>query len=263
MKKNLQIPVLAISIVIMILASCQREAKDSRNARVQVYLTDNPGDYEAVFIDVVDIKVNISGDTINGWQSLTGVNAGVYDLLTLVNDNDTLLADAAINSGRLHQMRLVLGTENFVKVNGQLIRLKTPSAQQSGLKLNIQQDVLSGVLYKIVLDFDVAKSIVKTGNDKYILKPVIRTMLEAAGGSIKGVVLPNSFQTAVLAIQGPDTVASTYTASNGSYLIKGLTAGTYSVSFLPVDSLYRDSLRTGINVTTGQVTLVDTTVLQQ
>lgn len=263
MKKRLITILLPLISVLLVIVACQRGVNDRQKTRLQVFLTDNPGDYEAVYIDVRDVKVNITGDTVNGWQSLPGVNAGVYDLLTLVNDNDTLLADAEINSGRLHQMRLVLGTENFVKINGQMIRLETPSAQQSGLKLNIQRDVLSGVLYKIVLDFDVAKSIVKTGNNKYILKPVIRTMLEAVGGSIKGVVMPNSFQSAVLAIQGPDTIASTYTGPNGSYLIKGLAAGSYTVSYLPTDSTYRDSLRTGINVTTGHVTLVDTMFLQQ
>ena len=114
---------------------------------------------------------------------MQGVNAAVYDVLKLVNDDDTLLADANIPSGRLHQLRLVLGTENYVKIEGttQLIKLETPSAQQSGLKLNIQQDVLDGILYTITLDFDVAKSIVKTGNNKYILKPTIRTILNAAG----------------------------------------------------------------------------------
>jgi hypothetical protein len=246
--------------------SCKKNNTDSkRNARLQVYLTDAPGDYEAVYIDVKDVMINVTGDTVNGWQSLAGVNAGVYDLLKLVNDDDTLLADAIIPTGRLHQLRLVLGTENYVKIEGtpQLIKLETPSAQQSGLKLNIQQDVVDGILYTIVLDFDVARSIVKTGNSKYILKPLIRTVLNAVGGSIRGVVMPKDFQTAVYAINGPDTIATTFTGTNGGYLIKGLPAGTYSVYYLPGDTTYQDSLRTGISVMFNTVTMVDTTTLHQ
>lgn len=246
--------------------SCKKNNNEGRgNARLQVYLTDAPGDYEAVYIDVKDVMINVTGDTINGWQSLSGVNAGVYDLLKLVNDDDTLLADALIPTGRLHQLRLVLGTENYVKIEGtpQLIKLETPSAQQSGLKLNIQQDVVDGILYTIVLDFDVARSIVKTGNSKYILKPLIRTVLNAVGGSIKGVVMPKDFPTAVFAINGIDTVASTFTATNGGYLIKGLPAGSYSVYYLPGDTTYQDSLRTGISVMFNAVTIVDTTTLHQ
>ena len=226
---------------------------------------DAPGDYESVYIDVKDVMINVTGDTVNGWQSLPGVHAGSYDLLKLINDNDTLLADAEIPSGKIHQLRLVLGTENYVKIEGtpQLIKLETPSAQQSGLKLNIQQDVVNGILYKIILDFDAAKSIVKTGHNKYILKPVIRTILNTVGGTIKGVVMPKSFQTSVYAINGIDTVASTFTSTSGGYLIKGLPAANYSVYYKPTDITYMDSVRNNISVLFNTVTKIDTTVLHQ
>ncbi len=260
MRKTFFYALILISSISIGTLACLKDSTKNK-ARLQVYLTDSPGDYEAVNIDVKDVMINVTGDTVNGWQSLFGVHSGTYDLLKLVNDDDTLLADAEIPSGRLHQIRLVLGTENFVKINGQMIKLETPSAQQSGLKLNMQQDVVDGVLYKIVLDFDVAKSIVKTGNAKYLLKPTIRTLLEAIGGSIKGVVMPNSFQSAVYAVQGTDTIAGTFTGSNGGYLIKALAAGTYSVHYHPGDNTYMDSVRNGISVTDGHTTLIDTTVL--
>lgn len=267
MKKIFVYSVLLLSLFAVGMVSCQKTVSDSDKgkARLQVFLTDAPGDYEAVYIDVKDVKINVTGDTVNGWQSLTGVNAGVYDLLKLINDNDTLLADAEIPSGKIHQIRLVLGTENYVKIEGtaQLIKLETPSAQQSGLKLKIQQDVVNGVLYTILLDFDVAKSIHKTGNGKYMLKPVIRTVLQAVGGSIKGVVMPNSFQTAIYAVQGPDTIASTFTGTNGGYFFKGLAAGSYALHYNPSDITYMDSIRNNISVIINKVTIVDTTVLHQ
>lgn len=245
--------------------SCKKNSTNDGNARLKVFLTDDPGDYEAVYIDVKDVQINVTGDTSSGWQSLQGVNANTYDLLKLVNDNDTLLADANIPSGKLHQMRLILGTENYVKIQGttQLIKLETPSAQQSGLKLNIQMDVRDGILYTILLDFDVSKSIVKTGNNKYILKPTIRTILNAVGGTVKGVVMPKDFQSAVYAIQGIDTIASTYTDTGGGYLIRGLPAGTYDVFYKPSDILYKDSLRKNISVLFNTVTKIDTTFLHQ
>ena len=266
MRTRLIISALILSIVsLAVLNSCKKNDASNGNARLQVYLTDDPGDYEAVYIDVKDVQINVTGDSSNGWQSLQSVNAAVYDVMKLVNDDDTLLADANIPSGKLHQMRLVLGTENYVKVEGtsQLIKLETPSAQQSGLKLNIQQDVVDGILYTITLDFDVAKSIVKTGNNKYILKPTIRTILNAAGGSIKGVVMPKDFQSAVYAVQGVDTVASTFTDPDGGYLLRGLVAGTYDVFYKPTDITYKDSLRTNISVSTNAITKIDTTFLHQ
>ena len=252
-------------VSLSVLISCKKNGTGDGKARLQVYLTDDPGDYQAVYIDVKDVQINVTGDPNNGWQSLQGVNAGVYDLLRLVNDEDTILADAEIPSGRLHQIRLVLGTENYVKLEGttELIKLETPSAQQSGLKLNIQQDIQDGILYTITLDFDVSKSIVRTGNNKYMLKPTIRTILNAVGGSIKGVVIPKTFQSAVYAVQGVDTIASTFTDTNGWYLIRGLQAGTYDVFYKPSDILYKDSLRKNISVQFNTITRVDTTFLHQ
>src|SRR5688572_20464161 len=195
----------------LVLSSCKKnESSERGQARLQVSLTDDPGNYDEVLIDVQDIQINVTGDSDGGWQSLEGVNAGTYDLLKLVNDEDTILADAVIPAGRIHQLRLILGSENFVRVNGTTFKLNTPSAQQSGLKLNIQQNVSSGILYRVLLDFDVAKSIVSTGSGSYNLKPVIRTVFESIGGSIKGWVNPGDFKTAVSAIQGTDTIAGTF-----------------------------------------------------
>lgn len=243
----------------LVAVSCTKN--DKGTARMQVSLTDGPGDYEGLYIDVQDIKINTTTDTSSGWTSLEGVRRGTYNLLDLVNGKDTLLADATIPTGRVQQIRLVLGENNYVKTGGNMLKLATPSAQQSGLKLNIHQDVNEGILYQLVLDFDVAKSVVESGNGKYTLKPTIRTVLQALGGSIKGAVAPDSLQTAVLAIQGADTIASTYTM-NGSYLIKGLNAGTYDLHFLPSDNSISKQIKTGITVSTGVLTTVDTVSLK-
>jgi len=264
--KTLFLGIAAVSIF----SSCSRLGKNegganSNKAHLQIALADDPGAYQAVLIDVRDIKINVTGDSVNGWQSLPNVAVGQYDLLRLVNDDDTILADADITPGRVHQIRLVLGPDNFVMIDSQLIRLETPSAQQSGLKLNIQQDVEAGLLYKLTMDFDVAKSIVKTGNGKYMLKPVIRTVLEAAGGVLQGTVIPFNFQTAILVFRGPnDTVASTYSSlTNGGYRVRGLGPNTYSLHFIPTDTTYRDTVITGINVVNGAITVVDTMRLSQ
>jgi hypothetical protein len=246
-------------------SSCNKnDGNGSETARLQIALTDDPGDYKEVWIDVKEIRFNISDADDQNWTPLAGVKAGMYNLLDLVNDKDTLLADAEIPSGKLSQIRLVLGDNNYIITNrGEKLMLTTPSAQQSGLKLNIHQPVVGGIINKLTLDFDVAKSIVEAGNSgKYILKPVIRTVLTAVGGNLKGFVLPDSVQTAVIAIQGPDTIASTYTAAGG-YTIRGLEAGTYSLHYIPTDTLFKKFVKDGVTVSLGQVTTVDTIRLQK
>lgn len=232
----------------------------------QVRLTDAPGDYEAVWIDVEDVLIKREADSSgeDGWESLPGVQRGVYNLLELVDGRDTMLVDAVIPSGTVHQLRLVLGEDNWITVNGEDIALTTPSAQQSGLKLNIGAEVTPGIVYGLVLDFDVAKSIVKAGNSgKYILKPVIRTFLDAQGGNLQGTVQPDTVQTAVLAIAGEDTI-STYTSDDGGFLFRSVNPGSYQLLFLP-DSLsgYLPYDTTGVMVEEGQVTDIGTVTLTE
>jgi len=256
--KTLVLAILLTTICASVFVSCTRKENSGNGAaHLDVYLTDDPAAYDKVVIDVRDVQINLSTDSTGGWQSLSTVSAGTYDLLRLVNDQDTLLAKSDIPGGTLHQMRLILGPNNYVVVGGVQYPLETPSAQQSGLKLNVQQNLTAGILYTLTLDFDAARSIVKTGNNKYMLKPVIHTVFNAAGGSIRGVVTPSSFPTSVSAIIGTDTT-STYTSSTGNFLIKGLPAGTYSVRFVPNDTTYVIDSRTGIAVTTGNVTTMDT-----
>jgi len=241
---------------------CDSKDNSQGTARLQVRLTDDPGDYDEVNIDIREIQVTFDGDTVNGWKSLSGIKPGIYNLLDLVNDKDTLLADAIIPSGRIHQLRLILGEQNTVVVDGVSHDLKTPSAQQSGLKLNIQQDAQEGVMYVLLLDFDAARSVVQTGNNNYILKTVIRTVLQSVGGSIKGVVDPASSNTLIFALQGLDTIAGTNTDTTGSFLIKGLAASNYDLIVIPDDTSLEVKSVKDVSVLNGQVTNVDTVYLK-
>lgn len=256
---NLSKGLLFVSALSLGFTACSKNDKEGKS-QIQVALTDDPGDFKAVYIDVQEINVNYSDSEDNGWQSLPGVKKGIYNLLTLVNDKDTVLADAAIASGTIKEIRLVLGDNNWVVTNsGDSIQLQTPSGQSSGIKLKINMSVSEGILYKLLLDFDVAKSVHEAGAaGKYVLNPVIRTILAAQGGSVKGVVQPAVVPSAVLLINGTDTVASTYTGLGGAYLLKGIDAGTYSLHVISTDSTLAPATINNVNVVTGQVTVADT-----
>ena len=263
MKKSFLFAASATAILLLfVFVACTKNDSNNNDgkSRLQVFLTDDPGDYDAVNVDVQDVQINFTTDTSGGWESLPGVAKGVYNLLDLVDNKDTLLVNAEIPSGRIQQIRLVLGDNNTIVVDGEESRLETPSAQQSGLKLNINQDVDAGIVYKMILDFDASRSIVTTGSGKYILKPVIRTSLESVGGGLRGVVMPVDALTNVRAIQGTDTIAGTFTGATGGYSINGLAAGNYTLQFLPA-APYSDTLINNIAVTAGAITTVDTLFL--
>jgi hypothetical protein len=256
----------AFAIAALFIFSCQKSSVNSNSdqPRLQLRLTDNPiVGVKEVWVDIKQVEI-IVGDSSSP-VILSGVHAGVYNLLELTGGKDTLLADALIPSGTISQIRLILGDNNYIITPaGEKISLKTPSAQQSGLKVQLHQEVSGGLLYQLTLDFDVARSIVFAGNSgNVILKPVLRVIsFVPSGGNLSGVVAPDSVLTSVIAIQGLDTIASAFTnTSNGAYYLKDIPAGNYSLSFIPVDTAYKIAQKDAI-VVLGQTTIVDTVKLQ-
>ena len=249
-----------ISVLLMALFSaCDDE--NAGNARLVVKLTDAPADYQEVNIDIQSVEVNASQNG-SGWSSLD-TNTGVYNLLDLTNGLSVVLADAEIPAGYISQLRLVLGDANTLKMDDMVHDLSTPSAQQSGLKLQINTTLTAGITYEILLDFDAARSVVESGNSgKYNLKPVIRAIAEAQDGAISGIVLPVEATPVVYAIQGQDTITSTYTENDGAFLLQGLDAGSYTVGIEPSSGYEKQSLL-DIMVAIGEVSDVGTIQLAQ
>lgn len=254
--KRMKISALAFIAAVVFATACS----DDENARIVIRLTDSPGDYQAVNVDIQDIQVSGEG---GGWQSLAGVNAGVYNLLDLTDGRETVLTSSAYRTGKINQIRLVLGENNSVVIDGDSLELTTPSAQQSGLKLLHNATLTAGITYAILLDFDAAKSVVKTGSEKYILKPVIKVVSEAQDGAIEGTVTPADLNVAVFAISGMDTVGTSYVpAGSTEYFVGGLPAGSYTVGFDPgeLSGYQKDSLE-NVVVELGQITQAGTTEL--
>ena len=214
-------------------------------SRLEVRLTDSLGDFDAVNIDIQGVEVN-SSNANSGWVSLD-IAKGVYDILKLTNGLDTLLGSLELPSGKVSQIRLILGDKNSIKINGQIHNLTTPGAQQSGLKLNLHATLTEGITYTILLDFAAARSIVRRGNGTYSLKPVIRAIEEATSGVIKGTITPVDATPAVYVIAGSDTVSSTFADTTGKFLVRGVAAGVYNVSIVP-GVTYVPALKTGVTV---------------
>ena len=249
MKKN---PFFALAaFAALSLTSCKEDNEGT--ARLQVRLTDAPGDYQAVHVDIKGIEIN-SGDGETGWVGLKHVHPGVYNLLKLTGGLDTLLATEELPAGRISQIRLILGENNSVKTGGQVYALKTPSAQQSGLKLKLNATLTEGITYTILLDFDAARSVVSAGNSGgFNLKPVIRSIVEAQSGAIKGSVTPVLAAPAVFAISGTDTVSTAYADATGTFLLRGVKPGTYQVVIQPKEG-YQGHISKDVSVNLGNVT---------
>nr|WP_321234756.1 DUF4382 domain-containing protein [uncultured Psychroserpens sp.] len=258
------------TLFLLTIFSCSDDENTSPSAqgtsKLTVKLVDNPGDYDHVYIDVVDVmvKVNDESEDDNGWQSVEAINTGVYDLLELTGGVNVLLADDyEIPSGTLNQIRLILGNDNSIVIDGETFPLMTPSAQQSGLKIQVNETLEPNFEYTFWLDFDVCQSIVEAGNSgNIILKPVIRAVADVSTGIISGSISPTDVQTQVSVLVGSDIV-STYTDENGNFVLVGLPSGAYDVTVTPnPESGFTETVIEAVSVDVGETTVLETIELQ-
>jgi hypothetical protein len=171
---------LVLAIIFLLQSGCKKEENNSQSGTAEFNVslkssTLSRSDYEAVKIDIQKISIHTStnADESSGWFDLE-TNTGVYDLLDYAAGNDTIIAlDPLLEVQTVSQIRLILGNNNTVVESGVTYDLDTPSAQTSGIKIQVHAQLQPNLKYKIVLNFDPDKSIVKTGNDKYKLTPVI------------------------------------------------------------------------------------------
>jgi len=261
-------------LMVFLVVSCNDSEKsdETGTAKLSIRLVDEPGDYENVFVEIIDVMVKYDNDSNdddneeNGWESIGIINPGIYDLLELTGGVSLELVDQEdIQTGTIKQLRLILGEENSVVIEGESEArpLNTPSAQQSGLKVMINQEILAGFNYDFILDFNVDESIVMAGNSGNInLKPVLRASLEVNSGTLLGNVLPLDIAVEVEATNGTIT-ASTFTNDLGDFEIAGLPEGVYTVTVTPEEnSMLNPVIIENVQITTGENTILESIVLE-
>jgi hypothetical protein len=189
-------------------------------------------------------------------------------LLALTNGVLAELGQTQLPAGKYTQLRLVLAANDtahpfansVIPTGGREVALTTPSAQQSGIKANVNIDVAANQLADFVIDFDACKSVVKAGNSgKYLLKPVITVVPHFVSG-VAGLVdksLLGPFTGISLQSTDGAVVKSTVADSNGAFLLQPVAPGSYN---LVITSPGRaTAVVTGLVVATDLVTTVSST----
>lgn len=254
---------LAAAMLLVFAVSCESDNEKviDGKATIQLKLTDAPALlYDEVNVDIQGVSIGVTDEFGDGnpvWYELDVPDSGIFNLLDYRNGETVLLADGDIPAGNITQIRLLLGDDNSVVIEGVEYDLETPSAQTSGLKLNLHETLHPGIAYSFVLDFDAARSVVRRGNGTYGLKPVIRTYAEAFGGSIKGVALPARVDGAgvsfVQIVNDGDTLIS-LPDDDGFFLFPGLVAARWDLTVVADDATsYVDEVINDIEVKVGEV----------
>ena len=191
MNKNLKRLALASSSLIAaaVLVACGGSGDDAPSTPIPTQmgtlsaaLTDAPAcGFDQVNVTVSKVRVHKSAtaaDTDSGWTDITLSPARKINLFNLTNGALEQLGQTPLAVGRYTQVRLVLDPNsgnalaNSVVPTGAILEksLDTPSAVQSGIKLNAEFDVAANQRTDLVIDFDACKSVVTKGNGAYALK---------------------------------------------------------------------------------------------
>ncbi len=244
----------------------------STNGTLRISLTDAPAcGYDQVNVTVQKIRVHQSasaGDNDSGWSEIVLAQPRKIDLNTLTNGVLTELGEATLPSGRYTQLRLVLAentaatprANSVVPTGGTETALDSPSALQSGLKLNVNIDVTPEQRADFVIDFDACKSVVRRGNSgQYNLKPVLTVTprLSDAGLRVVGWVSPalaNGNTTVSVQLNGVPVKATPPDAS-GQFVLYPVPAGTYDL--VVSNTGHVTAVMTGVPVTTTAFTTIN------
>jgi hypothetical protein len=276
-----------ILIPVLIFHSCKKERADDKipegQQRVRIRLSDNPVPYQAVYVEIRQVVVQVIPDSCRGrgdrnnndcydddeyrcsvWDTLD-IRPGVYNLLDLSNGADTLLANGFTLTGRINKIKLILGDNNSVVIDS----VSYPLSLWGGIhSVTIQvkgRDIIEITPndLQMWLDFDAGGSIVRVSNNHFVLKPRIRIWVPSQTASIKGKVLPKNAHAIVAAIANGDTLVAIPDRHDGRFKIRGLIGTSARVFINATANGYRDTTITNVTLIRGGETDIGTIQLHQ
>ncbi len=229
--KNIKLFIMFLALVPLMMVGCKKEGKSGNTSNVKFNMTDAPANFDSLNIDVQSIQVH---STTSGWVTMAS-SLGTINILSYVNGNAALVAQGDLSAGGIDQIRLVLGSNNSVVVDGHSYSLSAGSsaALQSGLTINVSGMLNPGSSYVFTIDFDAAQSVTATGGSNYQLTPVLRLIVDQTttastsltlGGSTTGTTDSNSINLST------GISVKTSGTGNGSVIINGNATGNIAGS---------------------------------
>ncbi len=290
--KTLKISLVAASALVaflLIFSACTKTGIDaSAGGKVSVFLTDGPGEFDSVFIDIQKVEVKIDNDSLHKkdddrckddddrddhqkrrddygeWVNISFTPA-IIDVLGLRNGVETKLGDANIATGKVRKIRITLGTQNRVVKNGVSSTLELRNETNNFLYVKLydkhRQRSSDSTSVSVWVDFDVANSIYEK-DGKFYLKPVLRPFNNKNFGEVEGKVLPLEAKAVVRITNGAGFNGVALPNREGKFKLRGLESGTYTVTVQGL-APYIDKVISNVVVTKGKETELGVITLTQ
>lgn len=246
---------------------------------ILLYMGNNGAtNYDSVIVAIKSVSILVDtfdkGSTLGGyytpsdssssvWINLN-VNAGQYNLLAFQNGLDTLLASGSnIPPGKVKVIKIGIGTNNYFVKSGTTYPLQIFGTDSTIATINLRGnefDTYAANSLRLWLAFNINNSIVTYHNGFY-LNPVLGYFILSSTGSVSGTVLSYNAASVISIYNNADT-AYALPNRNGSFLVRGLNVGTYSI-FVNASNGYKDTTINNVTVTNGNITSIGTITLHQ
>ncbi|MBI2632522.1 DUF4382 domain-containing protein [Candidatus Pacearchaeota archaeon] len=146
------------------------QSSTTAKGRVVFTITDaaaNLGSVNSVKVKVDEVQVH---SNTKGWVTVSSTPK-IYDLFELRNENNVaVLADIQLEEGTYQQMRLEISDVTVTDTGGSH-RAKIPSGELKVVgNLNVEKNSTASATFDFILD----ESLHITGNNEYILAPVVQ-----------------------------------------------------------------------------------------
>ncbi|EPR69012.1 DUF4382 domain-containing protein [Cyclobacterium qasimii] len=238
------------------------EATETR-ALVNLLLIDAPGDFDEVWVEVDGVEIlpaGIRGSEENAsWVSIPYQAASNMVLVSaLVDDTQLLIGRTEIPAGDISKVRFLLGDVVYLISDDVRTDMTISPDSEALLELDVDISTQSGFSYDIILDLDLAQSVVANQSGGFNFVPHLRVFVSTGLSEITGTILPISIAPHVMAISATDTF-STLTSDDGGFLLSGLPEDEYAFK-IAAPTGYQDTTFTLLTYPDSTLTLESITL---
>jgi hypothetical protein len=237
---------------------------ESNTGRLNLSITDAPIDTD----QIEEVVISFSSIEVNGpqgWETVAQFEEPLsINLLDYQEGDGYFITEQELPAGEYSEFRLTLAAPvadggdasnpgSYLQLTDRQEPLFVPSGSSSGFKIKGEFYLQPDGVTNVTLDFNLRKSIVVAGSsEKYILKPVVRLVVNEDAGMIDGTLvdtdsLGGSYVvysyaddtfTEVEMTEGteenayPNSVNSDLLDENGNFRLAFMNSGTYDLYFV-------------------------------
>ncbi len=195
--KTISMFVTALAILTMLVVGCvvpatpgptpQLQSPVPATGIIEVRVTDAPAGYE-----VTSIMVKVAEDGIQVHRASDNETEGIWITIPITGDNpfdlkeledvEEKLGSDNMTAGRYTQIRMDIEWVKVTYLTDNETEITDNATMPSGkLKFVRPFEVVEGETTVLLLDFDAEKSVIFTGSDKIMVKPVVKLSIEQGG----------------------------------------------------------------------------------